>query len=76
VSGCDAQHDLAALMRSTSKHLVGNTSFFQREHSTYLRNQLSPVKQFRYFVQSRCSHIHIKVRGSNAMTFLRRLGNR
>jgi hypothetical protein len=32
-SGSDAQHDLAALMRSAAKHLVGKASVFQGEHS-------------------------------------------
>src|ERR1043165_4109489 len=38
VSVCNLQHDLAALVRRTSKHFVRNASFFQREHSSYVRN--------------------------------------
>lgn len=38
LSGYDAEHDLSSLMRRTSKHLVGGASFFQREHSSYVRN--------------------------------------
>ena len=38
LSGGDAQHDFAALMRRTSKHLVGYASVCQREHSPYVRN--------------------------------------
>jgi hypothetical protein len=34
----DAQYDLAALMWSTGKHLVGDASLFQREHSPHVRN--------------------------------------
>jgi hypothetical protein len=45
-SGCDAQHDLAALMRRSSKHLVGNAGFFQGEHSPHVRNQFSAVEHF------------------------------
>ena len=33
-SGCDAQHDLAALMRLTPEHLVCCAGLFQREHSS------------------------------------------
>jgi hypothetical protein len=36
LSGCDAQYDLAALMRRTAGHLVGNAGSFQREHSSYV----------------------------------------
>jgi hypothetical protein len=35
-SSSDAQHDLSAPMRRTAKHLVGLTSFLQREHGTYI----------------------------------------
>lgn len=35
-SGCNAQHDLSALMWSTTKHLVGSSSLFQREYSPYI----------------------------------------
>ena len=37
-SGCDAQHNFAAVMRRTSKHLVGDASLFQRKYSSYVRN--------------------------------------
>jgi hypothetical protein len=42
--GCDAQHDLPAAMRSTAQHLVGSTGFFQREHSSDVRNQSAAVE--------------------------------
>jgi hypothetical protein len=44
-SGCDAQHDLAALMWRAAKHFVGNASFFQWEHRADIRNQFSTVEQ-------------------------------
>ena len=37
-SSSDAQHDLSTPMWRTAKHLVGLTSFFQREHSPHVRN--------------------------------------
>jgi hypothetical protein len=74
-SGCYAQHNLPALMRRTSKHLVSNASFLQREHSSYMRNQFSAVEKFCNLVQPCSSYIHIEVCCSNAITFLRRFGN-
>ena len=62
LSGCYVQHDLAALMPRTSKHLVGKASFLQREHSPYVRRQFSAVEQFCDLVQPRCRHVHIEVR--------------
>jgi hypothetical protein len=37
-------------MRRTGKHLVGNASFFQPEHSPHVRNQFSAIEQFRDLV--------------------------
>jgi len=43
--GSDAEHDLAALMRRTSEHLVGDVRVFQREHSAWVRNQFSAIEE-------------------------------
>jgi hypothetical protein len=38
LSGCDAQHDFAALMRRTFKHLVGDESLSKQENSSCVGN--------------------------------------
>jgi len=43
-SGGDVQYDLAALMRRAAKHLVGNASVFQREHSPHIGDELALSK--------------------------------
>jgi len=43
--GSDAEHDLAALMRRTPEHLVGDVSVFQREHSAWDGNQFSAIEE-------------------------------
>src|SRR5215831_15602707 len=75
-SGGDVQYDLAALMRRAAKHLVGNASVFQREHSPYIGDELCAFEELRDPVQPRGRHIHVEVRCSNAMTCLCCLRNR
>src|SRR4051812_29618266 len=40
--GCDSQHDLAAVMWSATKDLVGNMSFFERENLPELPSGSTP----------------------------------
>ena len=75
-SGRNAQHDLAPVMRSTSKQLVGGAYFFEWKHGADVRNQSSAIKQLRDLVQAICGRIRIKVRSSNAITILDGLGDR
>src|SRR5262245_22721971 len=74
-SGRNAQHDLAPVMRSTSKQLVGGAYFFEWKHGADVRNQSSAIKQLRDLVQAICGRIRIKVCSSNAITILDGLGD-
>ncbi len=76
LTGRGLHDDLAALVRRTPKHLVGNAGLLQWEHSPYVCNKFAPVKQFCDLIEPRSGHIHVKVRGANAILLLFRLGNR
>src|SRR2546422_3570312 len=48
-------------------HLVGNAGVCQAEHSADICNESGAVEEVRDRVQSRCGHIHVEVRCSNAI---------
>ena|SRR5690349_5554901 len=58
-SGRDAQYNFPALVRRTSKHFVGDASFFEREYSPNVRKQMSAVDQSCNLVQSPSIHTSV-----------------